>query len=122
MRHFRPFFELLQSRPEVAGEVILSCVVLDCVGVDFLVKRGDFRFNIGRIIWLFGQPDPFYALFAEFNCILQPTDVASDVFSGAFMGLIVPEKRVKFRDGRLNLSYEIPPETVVGGIFDVFSR
>ena len=36
------------------------------------------------------------------------------------MGSIVPDKRVKFRDPRLNRSREIPPEAVEGGIFSTF--
>ena len=40
--------------------------------------------------------------------------------AGLFMGPGVLDKRVKFHDPSLNLSREIPPETVEGGIFDCF--
>ena len=39
-------------------------------------------------------------------------ETASDVISGLFVGMIVPEKPVTFRDPRLNLSQAIPPEAV----------
>ena len=34
---------------------------------------------------------------------------------------VVPDNRVKFGDPRLNRPLEIPPEAVLGGIFDGFS-
>ena len=40
--------------------------------------------------------------------------------SGRFVGPILSDKPVKFGDPRFNLSREIPPETVRGGIFDGF--
>ena len=36
------------------------------------------------------------------------------------MRLIIPDKSVKLDDPRLNLSGEIQPKAVVGGIFDFF--
>ena len=59
---------------------------------------------------------------AVFNCVLQPSGNSYDVLSGRFAGPFVPGKSVKFRGPRLNLSREIPPEAVEGGIFDGFSR
>ena len=38
------------------------------------------------------------------------------------MGPVIPDNRVKFGDRRINLSREIPPEAVCGGIFDGFFR
>ena len=49
-------------------------------------------------------------------------ETASDVISGKFVGPIVPNKSVKFCDPRLNLSGEIEPEVVEGGIFHVFFK
>ena len=39
-------------------------------------------------------------------------EAAMDVISSKFVGLIVPDKRVKFRDHRLNHSGEIQPKSV----------
>ena len=57
-----------------------------------------------------------------FNCILQLTgpEATSDVASGRCVGPVIPDNRVKFGDLRTNLSREIPPEAVRGGIFYVF--
>ena len=49
-------------------------------------------------------------------------EAASDVISRTFVGPIVPNKPVEFRDPRLNCSREFPPEAVGGGIFDSFFR
>ena len=46
---------------------------------------------------------------------------ASSVISGTFVGPIVPDKPVKFRDPCLNHSREILPEAVGGGIFQFFA-
>ena len=54
-----------------------------------------------------------------FKCILQPTEGNSDVISGSFMGLLVPDNRVKFGDPGLNLAREIPLES--GSEFSEFS-
>ena len=40
--------------------------------------------------------------------------------SGGFVGPIVLDKCVKFRDPHLDRSREIPPEAVGGSIFDKF--
>ena len=45
------------------------------------------------------------------------TETASDVVSGRFVLPVVRDKRVKFRDPRLNCSREIPPEAVGGVIY-----
>ena len=47
---------------------------------------------------------------------------ASDVICGKFIGAVVRDKRVKFRDPRLNRSREIPPKAVCGGILDRFFK
>ena len=47
---------------------------------------------------------------------------ASDVECGSFVGPIVRDKLVKFRDLCLNRSLEIPPEAVGGGIFERFLK
>ena len=47
-------------------------------------------------------------------------EAASDIIFGASVGLIVPNKPVKFRDPRLNRFREIPPEAVGSGIFNSF--
>ena len=45
---------------EVADDVI-SGVAVDYVGMDVRAIFGESWLYSGRIIWLFGQPDPFYA-------------------------------------------------------------
>ena len=57
---FSHFANFDKCRPEVAGDVT-SSVALDCVGMNVCAKFGDSRLNGGRIIRLFGQPDPFHA-------------------------------------------------------------
>ena len=46
-------------------------------------------------------------------------EAANDVISDLFVGLIVMDKDVKFRDHSLNCSRDIQPQT---GIFSRFSR
>ena len=45
-------------RPQVANDVI-SGVDVDCVGMDVSATFGESGLNRGRIILLFGRPDPF---------------------------------------------------------------
>ena len=53
----------------------------------------------------------------------MPTiEAAGDVISCTFVGPMVLDKCVKFRDLSLNHSREIPREAVGGGIFDSFFR
>ena len=47
-------------------------------------------------------------------------EAAGDVISTTFVGPVVLDKGLKFHDPNLNLSREIPPEAVGGGIFDCF--
>ena len=49
-----------KSRLKVAGDVI-SGVAVDDVGMDVRATFDESGLNTGRIIWLFGRPDPFYA-------------------------------------------------------------
>ena len=49
-------------------------------------------------------------------------EAASDVMSGRFLGLTVPQNDVKFRDSRLNRSEEIWPKDVGCSIFGRFSN
>ena len=49
-------------------------------------------------------------------------EVAGDVISGRLVGPDVSDNRVKLGDLHNNLSREIAPEAVQGGIFDGFSR
>ena len=51
----------------------------------------------------------------------QP-EATGGVISGRFVRPVVFDKCVQFRDHRLNRFREIPPETVVRGIFDSFFR
>ena len=44
----------------MAGDVI-SGLAVEYIGMDVRVTFGESVFNSGRIILLFGQPDPFYA-------------------------------------------------------------
>ena len=52
--------------------------------------------------------------------ILNPTGNSWRRNINQVCGPIVPDKPVKFRDSRSNLSREIPPEAVRGGIVDGF--
>ena len=47
-------------RSEVAGD-IMSGLAIDYVGVDVRTIFGESALNSGRIIWLFGRQNPFYA-------------------------------------------------------------
>ena len=47
-------------RSEVAGDVI-SGVAVEYVVMDVRATFGESALNSGRIIWLFGRPDPFYS-------------------------------------------------------------
>ena len=49
-------------------------------------------------------------------------EATSDAISSRFVGPIIPDNTEKFDDPRLNLSREIPPETVGGGSFGRFSN
>ena len=72
-QHDQPFFKNFEKcLPEVADDAI-SGVAVDQRGMDVRVKLGYSRLNSGRIIRLFGQPDPLYALSCSIYCILQPT-------------------------------------------------
>ena len=75
---------------------------------------GESALNSGRIILLFGRPDPFYAsLLSVSNCILQPIgSYYSDVMSTRFVVPAIADNHLKFGDPRLNVSQEIPPEAV----------
>ena len=91
--------------------------------MDVPAKFGDFRLKTGRINLLFGRQDPFYALFVQYLiAFCSRKETASDVTSCRFVGPIVPNKQVKFRDPWLNRSQEIPPEVVGGGTFNGFSQ
>ena len=80
--------------------------------MDFRVRFGDSTLNSGRII------AHFYPVFNYIFCSRQ--EAVSDVISGIFVGPVVHDKRVKFRDHRLNRSREILPDAVGGGKFDRF--
>ena len=56
------------------------------------------------------------------NAFCSRLETASDVMSSTFVGPVVPNERVKFRDPRFNRSRRIPPDAVEGGIFDVSFR
>ena len=57
---FGRFPNFNKCRSEVAGDVI-SGVAVDYVGMDVRATFGESGLNSGRIILLFGRPDPFYA-------------------------------------------------------------
>ena len=72
---------------------------------------GDSKLNSGRIMRLFGRPDLFYALLC--SILHFAADRKQLVMSSSrFVGPIVRDKRVKFRDLRLNCSRDIPQEVV----------
>ena len=54
------------------------------------------------------------------NAFCNRLKAASDEISGRFVGPIVTDKRVKFRDLCLNRSREYQPKATGGGIFNFF--
>ena len=86
------------------------------VGVHVNAKFCDFRLNSGRIIRLFGCPDPFTHFCAVFYCAFAANRkrlVTS--YPAGLWGPTIPNKHVKFCDPRLIGSREIPQEAVGGG-------
>ena len=96
MRHFRPFFSNFDKCPPEAARDVVSGVAVNYVGMDVPAKFGDARLNSGRT--------RFTHFCTVFNCLLQPTGRASDVICGIFGRPTVPDKRLTFRDPRLNRS------------------
>ena len=90
-RHFRPFFR--------------SSII-----VDWLITVAEYS-----TLWPSG---PVLRTFVQYIIpFCNRSETASDVLSGKFYGTGCPDKYVKFRDHRLNHSWEISPEGVAGGIF-----
>ena len=91
-----------KCRQKVAGDAIS--------GVFF----GDAMLNSG--------PHQFYALLCSIQLHFAAywKQLSLDVISGIFVGPIVPDKRVKFRDPHLNCSGEIQTKAVGGSIFGRF--
>ena len=71
---------------------------MDLVGMYVHAKFGDYWLNSDQIIRLFGRLDPFYAFLQYFIAFCSRQETASDVLSGRFMGPIVRDTSVKFRD------------------------
>ena len=95
---------------EANGDVI-SGVALEYVGMVVPAGFGDNGLDSCRIIRFFGWPDPFYALFAVFNCISAAEwKAATDVISGTFVWQIVPDKPEKFGDPCLNFLKKFHPK------------
>ena len=69
---FDRFSNFDKCKRDVAGDFVSSMAVGQ-VGVNVAAKFGDYMLSNGRIIRLLGWSDAFHALFAVFNCILQPT-------------------------------------------------
>ena len=114
---FGGIFELWKWGLEVSDD-LLSNLTIDKIGMDVRLKLGDsMLLNSRRIIILFADHTHFAHFCAAFCSWLEAD---SDVISGRFVRPIVLDKWVKFRDPRLNSSWEIPPEAVGGGIFDSF--
>ena len=110
------FSNIDKYRLEVeAADDIISGLALDYVGMDVPTCFGDCGLNSGRIIRLFILLRTSVQYLIAFCS--QP-EAISDVIHCAFVGPIVLDKCVKFRGTSLNHSREIPPEAVVGGIFD----
>ena len=56
---------------------------------------------------------PVLRIFVQYlTAFCSRSEAASDVISSTFVGPIVPDKCVKYRDIHLNRSREIPPEAV----------
>ena len=61
--------------------------------------------------------------YAQYSvAVCSPSEAASDGMSGSFVGLTVPNKFVKFRDPRLNLSGEIRPKALHFRPFSNFDK
>ena len=111
--HF-PNFD--KCRPEIADDVI-SGMTLGYVGVDVRAKFGDSRLN-SLASW---TRFTYFCAVQYLIAFCSQPETDGDVLA-RFGGPIVPDKHVKFGDPRLNLSQEIPPEAVGGGIFYVCFR
>ena len=85
--------------------------------MDVRVKLGDSRLKSDRIR-LFANRVPFVPFCAGFNFIGRQPEAVSDVLPSCIVGLIVPDRWLKFCNPRVNLSGEIQAEAVGCGIFD----
>ena len=89
-------------------------MAVDWVGVDVHVIFGDSTLIRGRIIRLIASWSRFTHMQYSIT-VCSRLEAASDVISGWFMMLAVPDNRVQFRDPRLNRSGEIrAPHFVTG--------
>ena len=120
MRHFGRFSNFDECRPEVAGD-IESGVALGYVGMGVCEKFGYSMLNSGRTIRLWPSVPVLRTCVQYFIAFCSRLETASDVVSSKFVRPIIPDKPVKFRDPHLNRSRYIPPEIIVGDIFDGFA-
>ena len=91
--------------------------------MDVRAKLGDSMLNSDRTVRLFVPPGPFLHIFVQYLiAFCSRLEAANDAIFGTLGGAHVPDKPVKCRDPGLSRSEEIPPEDVVGGLFDVFLR
>ena len=96
-------------------------MALDYVSADVPAGFGDSQLNSGRIIRLCPAGPVLRTLVQYLITFCSRPEAAGDVISGMFVGLLVLDTFVKFRDPSLNRPRAIPPEAVGGGIFDSFS-
>ena len=66
--------------------------------MDVRGKLDDSRLNSDRIIGLFGRPNPLYALLYSIQLHFAADRKQLVVISGGFVGPIIHDKSVKFRD------------------------
>ena len=114
---FRRFPNFDKCQLEVAGDII-SCVAVEYVDMyvsALWVKQWPNYFTLWRTTAILCITFVQY-LFA----FCSQLEAYSNVIFGKFVGPLIPNNHVKFCDTRMNLSQEIPPETVWGGIFDGF--
>ena len=109
-----------KCRSQGAGDAI-SGVVVEQFGLDLRATFGISGLYNGRIIWLWPTRPVLRITFVQYLiAFYSRQEETSDVISGSFVGPVNPDNDVKFGHPRRNLSREIPPEAVWGGIFNGF--
>ena len=94
----------------------ISSVAIHYVGVDVRVKFGDSSFRLTELFDSLPAAPVLHTFVQYLIPVCSRQEAASDVLSGRFVMLIVPDKSVAFCDLRFNRSGEIRSEAVGGGI------
>ena len=103
--HFMHLYAIFNCDQQEAANDVISGTAVDYVGMDVPGKKT--WSNGGRIIQLW-PARPVLCTFVQYLiAFCSRPAAASDVISGKFVGPTVFNKRGKFRDSRLNDSWEI---------------